>query len=270
MGRRQRPDIAMSRPIVNASAAVAVLLGCALPAAASVSDLQAKAEGGEARAQMSLGLAFYRGDEAPADMQRAVTWFRKAADQGYAPAEAMLASLYAEGAGVPFDSRQSINWLRRAAVHGLPQAQVALGKAHDDGKDVARDPREAARWFQAAAAQGDAEGQRLLGEAYLQGKGVAQDAGKAVELLRTAAEKGDAGAEDDLGRLYEDGAMLPPNLVEARKWFVLAASNCKTWRVCDAAARNGLRVKAKMSVIEIEAADKVVQAWSVKPAQPAG
>lgn len=237
-------------------------------AAASLDEIQAKAEAGEARAQMDLGLEYYRGDDAPADLHSAVAWFRKAADQGYAPAEAMLAALYADGAGVPFDLRQSTAWLRRAAAHGLPEAQVKLGRAYGEGLGVPQDQRQAVRWFRAAAEQGDAEGQRLLGEAYLAKRGAAP--ARALALLQTAADKGDAGAEEDLGRLYEEGEALPLDLVQARKWFELAAKSCQASPVCGSAGRDSLRVKAKMSVIEIDASDTLGRAWSAKADQPAG
>src|ERR1700744_829276 len=126
------------------AAALSGLLLFASPAsAATTTDLRARAETGDAQAQMTLGMAFYRGDDVPADMSQAVAWVRKAADQGFAPAEATMAMLYADGAGVRWNQKQSATWLRRAARPGLPQAEVALGKACAEGRDGKPDARQA-------------------------------------------------------------------------------------------------------------------------------
>ena len=43
-------------------------------------------------------------------MQKAATWYRKAAEQGYARAQTNLGSLYKDGLGVEPDNEQAVYW----------------------------------------------------------------------------------------------------------------------------------------------------------------
>src|SRR5262249_24472574 len=45
------------------------------------------------------------------DMEQAVTWYTKAADQGFAMAESNLGNLYAWGHGVPRDPAIALKWV---------------------------------------------------------------------------------------------------------------------------------------------------------------
>ena len=65
----------------------------------SVEEIKAKAEKGDAGAQVNLGNCYAEGRGVPQDNAEAVKWFRKAADQGNAGAQVNLGSCYAEGLG---------------------------------------------------------------------------------------------------------------------------------------------------------------------------
>jgi len=59
-----------------------------------------------------------------------------------------------KGDGVDSDIEQALEWYEKAADQGLPEAQTALGDLYAAGHGVAPD-RDAARvWFEKAAAQG--------------------------------------------------------------------------------------------------------------------
>lgn len=58
------------------------------------------AEQGSAKAQNSLGLAYYLGNGIPADYVEAVKWFRLAAEQGFANAQGNLGRMYESERGV--------------------------------------------------------------------------------------------------------------------------------------------------------------------------
>ena len=51
---------------------------------------------------------------------------RARADQGDAAAQINLGAMYAAGAGVPQDDREAVRWYRLAADQGLAEAQSAL------------------------------------------------------------------------------------------------------------------------------------------------
>lgn len=94
--------------------------------AAALPELQAAAEGGQARAQYALG------------------------------------NMYNEGKGVPPDRALAVEWWQKAAVQNHAQAQFALGVAYSSGSGVAKDSIAAHMWFSLAAAQGKKNAQRLL------------------------------------------------------------------------------------------------------------
>jgi TPR repeat protein len=56
-----------------------------------IDALRAKADQGDATAQVSLAQFYYEGDGVPRDHAEAVKWLRKAADQGNVTAQADLA-----------------------------------------------------------------------------------------------------------------------------------------------------------------------------------
>lgn len=73
------------------------------------------AKQGDALAQFNLALLYHSGaGGVPADEQKAVGWYRKAADNGYYYAQEYLAVGYQEGwFGLPKDPKQAAYWLKR-------------------------------------------------------------------------------------------------------------------------------------------------------------
>ena len=80
-----------------------------------------------------------------------------------------------------------------------------------------------------AAKAGNPSAQFLVGYMYDEGQGVRRDAREAIYWLRMAAEQNHAGAELQIGLIYTfHGALgpgIPPNFVEAAKWFTRAAKH---------------------------------------------
>ncbi len=123
-----------------------------------------QAEGGSARAQLLLGLAYRDGRYGLArDAQSADAWFTRAARSGENYAAALLGDAYAAGDGVAKDSAVAQQWWRQAAQAGIAHAESRLGQAlmgqsgdvagHDEGR----------RWLNRAAAQGDVQARHALG-----------------------------------------------------------------------------------------------------------
>jgi hypothetical protein len=112
-------------------------------------QLTAAAEGGDAAAQLQLGLRYESGTakrRAP-DYDQAMKWFRAAADQGNAEAEARVGMLYHFGKGVPKDDAEAARWYRLAANGGYAWAALQLGDMYQRGVGVPRDQQEARKWF---------------------------------------------------------------------------------------------------------------------------
>jgi len=189
----------------------------------TIAELRQKAEQGEAKAQTSLGYAYYSGEDVPQNYTEAVKWYRLAADQGYAKAQDLLGSAYWFGKGVSTnDYTEAVKWYRLAADQGYAKAQYNLGLSYVVGEGVSDDYTEAVKWYRLAADQGYAKAQVGLGGAYFNGAGVPQDYTEAVKWYRLAADQGDQQAQVGLGGTYFNGAGVPQDYTEAVKWYRLA------------------------------------------------
>jgi TPR repeat protein len=167
----------------------------------SITVLTKRAESGDVKAQVQMGLAYASGDGIEADGNQAVKWFRRAADQGDITGEYYLGELYATGRGVPVDYVESMKWLRKAAEQGEPRAQYNLGAMYAQGLGVSMDESEAAKWMRKAADQGLPDGQFGLGSMYAHGRGVPRSETEAVAWYRKAADQGDAPSMNNLASL---------------------------------------------------------------------
>jgi TPR repeat protein len=123
-------------------------------------SIEARAEGGSAEAQFTLGLKFANGKGPAQDYARAAQWYLKAAEQSHALAQFNLGVMYAEGQGMPSDKAQSLLWFDRAAHLGDAAAQYRLGMTHhraslDRSPTNASESRiEAYKWLQLSDDQG--------------------------------------------------------------------------------------------------------------------
>ena len=104
----------------------------------------------------SLGLMYHEGKvkDVPKDVQQAMAWYRKAAEQGVARAQYNLGVMYANGEGVPKDEQQAMLWYRKAAEQGVARAQYNLGVMYDNGRGATKDEQQAYFWWLLASAQG--------------------------------------------------------------------------------------------------------------------
>jgi TPR repeat protein len=189
---------------------------------ATIEELRAKAEKGDAEAQCLLGAGYYNGDGVAQDYAQAITWFRKAAEQNLAVAQFMLGLCYEYGQGVAKDKVEAVRWYRKAAEQNDAGAQFSLGVCYDEGQGVAKDKAEAMKWYRKAAEQ-NADAQCYLGDCYHDGDGVKKDAAEAVKWYRKAAEHNFAKAQYNLGVCYYAGKGLAQDYAEACKWFRKAA-----------------------------------------------
>ena len=116
----------------------------------------------QAQAQCYLGFCYESGQDAEKDLEQAVFWYRKSADNGYATAQRILGICYECGQGVEKDLKQAAAWYQKAADQGDAQAGRNLGFCYEYGQGVKKDLKQAAVWYQKAADQGDAQAGRYL------------------------------------------------------------------------------------------------------------
>jgi TPR repeat protein len=146
---------------------LALLIAAALPGLAQAPvtppapidpALLAKANAGDAAAEIKAADADAAGNGATrdarqlaADYKQAAFWYGKAAAQGNTAAQVHLADLYRDGLGVARDMAQAAAWYRKAAELGDAGAQGTLGILYSVGMGVPRDDVEAYFWLDLAA-----------------------------------------------------------------------------------------------------------------------
>jgi TPR repeat protein len=101
-------------------------------------------------AQHNLGYCYFNGIGVAKNLDEAVKWFRKAADQGYVKAQSDLGACYFNGSGVAKDLVEGVKWYRNAADQGYDLAQFDLGLCYRNGEGVAKNEVEAYAYFNLA------------------------------------------------------------------------------------------------------------------------
>lgn len=218
---------------------------------AAFKNLERAAESGETAAQKALGEIYRLGRGVPVDEEKAIAWYRRAADVGDAEAQAELASIYwnrgngeeafvwAKKASVQGNgTAQSIlglyylkeeneslgvEYLKKSAEQGEPFAQWRLGVHYYNEGDSPATAGEAVRWFSLAAESGFPDAFFSLGCAYEAGKGVEKDLARAAEMYEEAAYRGNAEAQFRIGRCYADGIGVAPDPECSAKWYEKSA-----------------------------------------------
>ena len=221
------------------------------------------AKSGDRAAQYLLAAAYINGTGVGRDVNEGVKWMDRSAALGYGPALADLGAFYLTGQYVPRDIPKAVELLSKAAAQKDPAGYYNLGVVYRDGLNGQPDPKKAenhfresaekgyvlaqyglariaydrqdyqlaAKWYEKAGEQGDFEALYNLGYMYHEGQGVTGDYRKARELFYKSADLSRYDRErrgtkpmDMLGTIYRDGKGVPKDLVEAYKWYLLAAS----------------------------------------------
>jgi TPR repeat protein len=115
----------------------------------------AKAQHGDAGAQMLLASAYEQGWFGNTNFREALKWFRRSAEQGDPDAQNELGRMYEEGEGVSQNYALAAKWYRKAAEHvpdlgGAGQGRNNLGVLYLDGHGVPKDYVQAYMWFSLA------------------------------------------------------------------------------------------------------------------------
>jgi TPR repeat protein len=126
-----------------------------------LTELQKKADAGDAEAQFTLGEMYYKDEGVPKDAVKAVEWYQKAAAQGHAEAQYNIGEMYDRGEGVPKNYTKAVEWYKKAmesfqkaAAQGHADAQYYLGVMYYYGKSVPKNAAKAIEWYQKASSTG--------------------------------------------------------------------------------------------------------------------
>ncbi|GEM_PF-2699200 len=215
-----------------------------------ISQLERLAEQGDADAQFSLGMIYSLGiDENPdyvkkmffdknnivmpknlvkQDRQKAMNWFKKAAEQNNSKAQTELANSYYWGFTQNYV--QAAKWYTKAAELGDAKAQSMLASMYKKGEGVPKNEGKAKALYEkafkqtlSAVQQGNKYEELSLAGMYRFGEGVEKNLEESVKWYRTVAERGDVRAQATLASMYVIGSEIPRNDNKAFKWYSKAA-----------------------------------------------
>ncbi len=88
------------------------------------SNIERMAEDGDRYACTCLGWMYHHGRSLDQNYQKAVKWYRKAAEQGHADAQFNLGRMYLHGLGVDANASAAVKWFREAVEQGHADAHV--------------------------------------------------------------------------------------------------------------------------------------------------
>lgn len=218
--------------MVGIGLAVAAHARAQSSAEAPLSALQTRAQGGDPKAQNSLGTRYQTGDGVEKNAVEAVEWYRRAAKQGYAVAYYNLGTAYYNGEGIAANENAACKWFFLAAdagdssgkeafarekqdreTLGGSNCEVLAGDAYLKGEEIPKDEKRAVALYQHAAAENNSFADLRLFSVYAEGTGVAPDMNEAMRWLKESADRKNARALYVLGRVYESGnGLASPDL----------------------------------------------------------
>ena len=155
-----------------------------------IETLERAAKEGDAQSQFELATQYdFGSDDTPKDPDKAVMWYRKAAEQNHPSALHNLGTMYRDGIGVPVDVETAAYLLGRAAEQDHPAAMHSLGWMFFEGAGVARDDVAAMALWRRAAQRGNASAMNAMGHALLYRN---RERVESLAWFRLAAKYGDS------------------------------------------------------------------------------
>lgn len=190
-----------------------------------IAAIKASAADGDAESQWNMGMLYLTGFNAdvPKNVETAVYWLTKSADQGNERAQFTLYFVYRDGDGILRDNDLAGQWLLKASEAGLKDADGELASTYMFGGVFAADDSKANHYLQKLADGGDPWAQYNLAVHMEFGRGLEVDEKGAAELYRKSAESGHADAQFRLGLAYLNARGVPVDYLEAANWMKKAA-----------------------------------------------
>jgi TPR repeat protein/signal transduction histidine kinase len=234
----------------------------------SISELEQKANAGDAQAQFDLAALYTEGsDDLEKSGELALMWFTKSVEQGHSMGQLILGISYLDGVerklfldmkrlyknkhllrlGLFFlsshaaideinDAISAFTCFKKAAEHNCKEAQYALARCFQDG--IGTDPNEvlAFEWYRQAAEHGLGVAQAKLADCYFEGKFVEKNEETAVEWLKKSADQCFAESQFYLAICYLEGKGVGQSYYDAVEWLEKFKANEKTKNLISAEA----------------------------------
>ena len=167
--------------------------------------------------------------------EKAVYYFRKAAETGLAEAQHNYGMACLRGDGIEKNCTEAVEWLSRSATQGNSVSALRLGRMYLTGCGVSKDYGEAVKWYRKAGSSlaemivesenGNLEKKFALSAVLDETAENDYDLAEAFKICLDAAENGFPPAVTALGRMYEWGRGTDKDYTEAVRWYTIAAEN---------------------------------------------
>lgn len=174
----------------------------------------------KADAAFEMGMRYKNGDGVEPNAEKAVAYFKIAAQLGHMLGQMAVGSYYY----AMNDCEEAIKWLSMAAELGNAEALFNLGVFYMEGMGCDQDMELSAKYFHRAARRRHPEAQFAYADLLSNGWGVEQDEKRALKWFLDAAENGHVEAMYRLGEIYEQGIGTDVNFDAAAKWYDAACS----------------------------------------------
>lgn len=167
--------------------------------------------------------------------EKAVGYFKKAAEAGLAEAQHNYGMARLRGDGIEQDCGEAVTWLTKSASQGNTISALRLGRMYLTGSGVLKDRQEAVKWYRTAGSpladmveeseRGSSERKFALSAVLDETAENNEDLAEAFQMCREAAECGYSPAAAALGKMYEWGRGTGKDYTEAVRWYTTAAEN---------------------------------------------
>jgi len=176
----------------------------------NIALLQRDADAGKPDAQYQLGRLYDKGEKLEHDMQKAVMWYTKAANQGNVDADYRLAIMYIYGVGVSKEVAKGEEYLSKAAKLKHPVATKMLpiymaSRSPDHATSIVLS------WYMEKIATIDPDGLMGLGYMYENGWGIPANFKQAKRWYTEARLMGSGEAAKRLRQIKADDASRDPD-----------------------------------------------------------
>lgn len=167
-----------------------------------------------------IGRLYFEGKGTPADAEKALYYFRIAADGGNAYATEMVGRMYYKRCNY----KEALHFLQKSPGRNSAETRYMMGYIYYNGYgNVQPDYVKAFELLNLAADDQNIKAMLLIAKMYQRGEGVEQNYAKAFSWYRLAADCNSQEALYYVGAMYYNGNGVTPNYPEALKWFKKAA-----------------------------------------------
>ncbi len=173
-----------------------------------------------------FGIYYNSRNDVPKNNEEAYKWLKKGAELGNPWCQWIWGfTLHIGDDGFSVNVNQAIYWLEKAANQNQANAMTELGEMYQEGDLVKRDIKKAIYWYEKASELEEKVALEKLGIIYMFGDGVDVDKEKAFKLIKSAASLGQVTSQIKLGIMFKDGIGCPKDKNATYYWWETALKN---------------------------------------------